>query len=183
MSFSNPTGPKRVVITGAPGVGKTSICDRLAAQGIYCVQEPAREIIAEQRVIGGDGVWERNTRLFLELLLSRSIARFQQSLSGQTLYDRGLPDLLAYARLAGIDFPAAQRAAEHFRYQSQVFIAAPWVEIYTTDEERTMSFAAISGFHEDLVASYKSLGYELVEIPCGSIDERAKFVISKLSPL
>lgn len=180
MAQGEITEIDRVIITGAPGVGKTSIVDTLVDWGIDCVPEPAREVISEQRAIGGAGVWEIDTRLFLELLLSRSIFRFQKALGGKVVYDRGIPDCLAYARLAGMDFPAARRAAEVYRYRSQVFIAAPWADIYSTDAERTMSFAAVCRFHDDLVASYESLGYELVAIPFGSVAERARFVASRL---
>jgi predicted ATPase len=49
-----------VVITGPPGSGKTPIVGELVASGFTGVAEPAREVIAEQRALGGDGVWDRN---------------------------------------------------------------------------------------------------------------------------
>jgi predicted ATPase len=49
-----------LVITGPPGSGKTPIVDELVAAGFTGVAEPAREVIAEQRAHGGDGVWDRN---------------------------------------------------------------------------------------------------------------------------
>jgi predicted ATPase len=60
------------VLTGAPGSGKTAILDNIGAD-IRCVGEPAREILAEQRAIDGDGKSDRNASLFVDLLLQRSI--------------------------------------------------------------------------------------------------------------
>ena len=60
------------ILTGAPGSGKTAILDTIGAD-IRCVGEPAREILAEQRAIDGDGTSDRNASLFVDLLLQRSI--------------------------------------------------------------------------------------------------------------
>ena len=54
-----------LVITGPPGSGKTPIVGELVALGFTGVAEPAREVIAEQRALGGDGVWDKNPQLFL----------------------------------------------------------------------------------------------------------------------
>ena len=66
------------VLTGAMGAGKSTILEELATLKFMCVEEPARPIIAEQRNIDGDGIYERNPRLFTELMLSRMMFQFQQ---------------------------------------------------------------------------------------------------------
>jgi predicted ATPase len=48
----------RFVVTGAPGSGKTPILRELVRLGFLGVNEPAREILAEQRAIGGDGIYD-----------------------------------------------------------------------------------------------------------------------------
>lgn len=170
---------KRIIITGAPGTGKSTLIQALAAQGFSIVEEPARDIIAEQRLIGGDGLWEKNTASFLSLLLSRSIERFTQTAGDLTLYDRGIPDCIAYAELAGSPMPSAHQAASIFRYHPEVFIAPPWAAIYTTDDERTMSFRAVCSFYEHLVSAYAGHGYELIELPCATVAERMNFVCER----
>jgi predicted ATPase len=178
-----PLAPKRIIITGAPGTGKTTLINALRAQGLACIAEPAREIIAEQRAIDGDGVWERDTRLFLELLLSRSIGQFKaaetttEASSGPIFYDRGIPDCLAYAATAGMELPHFERAAHEYRYEAEVWLLPPWEEIYTQDSERRMSFAATYYFHESLVAGYEHVGYKVREVPRGTVAERAISVI------
>lgn len=54
-----------LVITGPPGSGKTPIVRELVESGFTGVAEPAREVIADQRAVGGDGVYDKNPRLFL----------------------------------------------------------------------------------------------------------------------
>src|SRR6185436_10389259 len=98
-----------VVITGPPGSGKTPIVDELVASGFTGVAEPAREVIAEQRALGGDGVWDRDPQLFLNLMLSRAVADFRKLHAGLkprrhelVFFDRGIPDLIGYAELFGL---------------------------------------------------------------------------------
>jgi predicted ATPase len=179
--MSSSLSEKRFVLTGAPGVGKTSLIQELSARGFSCTDEPAREIIAEQRLIGGSGIWERDTKLFLELLLSRSIDRYKAA-SEQVLttYDRGIPDCIAYALCAGLPLQAAENAANLFRYEKLIFVVPPWEAIYRTDDERTMTFEQTWSFHEHIVDTYSRLGYELQEIPKISVTERADFVCSYL---
>jgi predicted ATPase len=171
---------KRIIITGAPGVGKSTLINALATQGFQTVKEPARDIIAEQRLIGGDCLWGKNTKNFLSLLLSRSIERYQTVRSNLTIFDRGIPDCIAYSEVAGFIMPTAHQATAIYRYHPQVFVAPPWAEIYTTDNERTMTFAATLDFHHKLISAYSKHGYELVELPFTSVAERVNFLFKKL---
>jgi predicted ATPase len=62
------------ILTGAPGSGKTAILARLGNE-VGCVDEPAREVLAEQRATGGRGTWDQDASLFVHLLLQRSIQK------------------------------------------------------------------------------------------------------------
>jgi predicted ATPase len=57
-----------------------------------------------------------------------------------------------------------------------VLFLEPWSEIYTTDEERTMSFDETLSFSETLRDVYVRSGYTPVDVPRGSVDDRAAFV-------
>ena len=54
----------RFIITGAPGCGKTSILKELTQSGYEVANEPARQVLEEQRMINGDGVYDKNPLLF-----------------------------------------------------------------------------------------------------------------------
>ena len=82
------------ILTGAPGTGKTAIRRQLGNE-FRCVDEPAREILAEQRATGGSGTWDLDASLFVHLLLQRSIPKYAMARSsGETVvFDRGIPGL------------------------------------------------------------------------------------------
>ena len=138
------------VITGAPGSGKTPIVRELMALGFKGVDEPAREVLAQQRAIGGRGVYDSDRRLFCDLMLSRAIADFDRMGGAQTLvfFDRGIPDQIGYAELFGLDTSMAESAAAVHRYNDVVFALPSWPEIYVTDSERTMTFESAQAFGE-----------------------------------
>ena len=72
---------------------------------------------------------------------------------------------------------------ERYRYHDQVLMLQPWEEIYTVDDERTMSFADTFPFHDALVDAYERTGYIMVEVPRGSVEHRAAFVRDSITGL
>jgi predicted ATPase len=174
--MNGPRSANLHILTGSFGVGKTTILDNIGA-GVRCVGEPAREIIAEQRAING-AAYDPAPSLFVELLLQRSIEKHEaaQAGDGPVLFDRGVPDCIAYAAHRGRDVTSPTLASERYRYNREVLLLEPWEEIYTTDDLRTLSFAPTLAFHEALVEAYQRTGYTLVPVPRGSVDDRTAFV-------
>jgi predicted ATPase len=165
------------ILTGAPGSGKTATLDHLG-DGIVRVGEPAREILAEQRAAGGAGVPDRDPALFVDLLLRRSIEKHRAAgdATSPVVFDRGVPDCIAYAVVLDVDPSAGIEASREYRYLNEVLILPPWEEIYDTDDERTMSFADTLAFHEAVVDAYGRAGYTLIEVPRRPADQRSRFV-------
>jgi predicted ATPase len=168
------------VLTGAPGSGKTAILRELVALGFAAVAEPARQVLAQQRAIDGTGVPERDPRRFCELMLSRALLEFRRMAGAgvPVFFDRGIPDLIGYARLLGVDASAAEAAALAHRYNDLVFMTPSWPAIYVLDEERRMPFEVARSFGESFRAIYADLGYRVVDLPPASPRARAEFVVS-----
>jgi predicted ATPase len=61
-----------------------------------------------------------------------------------------------------------------------VFVAPPWEAIYSVDDMRRATFEQISGFHDELVAAYETLAYEVVELPQATVAERVQIVTTFL---
>jgi predicted ATPase len=168
------------ILTGAPGSGKTAILDKLRGT-IRCIDEPARRVLAEQRASGGIGTPDRDPARFVELLLEAAVADHERALGGgPTLFDRGIPDCLAYAIHLGVDPDPSIGASDRYRYHGEVLILEPWEEIYVTDDERTMSFADTVGFHTVLEDAFDRSGYRRVTVPRGSAGDRAAFVKDRM---
>jgi len=171
----------RYVITGGLGTGKTSVLAVLRHQ-FETIAEPARELIAEHRAATGEPGLDRRPEQFLQRLVSRSIEKYHSaSESGVTIFDRGLPDCVAYARALGANPEPVFEVAAAYRYAAPVFVAPPWREIYARDDMRRATFAESEAFYSYAMAAYTRLGYETIQLPKTSVEERAAFVSDHVS--
>lgn len=146
------------------------------------IPEPARRVIANERATGGDGTSERNPAKFVDLLITQARTDYLDARGngGIHVFDRGLPDTIAYAHALGVDARKATIVAREYRYMPIVFFAPPWQDIFENDRERTLTFAATAQFSHLLEGAYRALGYEWHLLPRVSVCERAAFVESAL---
>ncbi|PZQ53569.1 MAG: ATPase, partial [Novosphingobium pentaromativorans] len=66
-------------------------------------------------------------------------------------------------------------------YAEQVFIAPPWPAIFAQDAERKQSLKEAEDTYQAMVEVYSDLQYKLVSLPLATIEERAQFVLSRIS--
>jgi len=170
------------LLTGPPGSGKSTVLRRLGELGFAVVPEPARQVLAEQRRIDGRGSADRDARLFVDLLTSRTVFRYEEMTASKApvFFDRGAPDSVAYAAQLGVESESDWNAARVYRYNDVAFFFPSWEEIYSTDEERTMSFAAAREFGNRMRDVYRELGYRTVDVPCDSCEGRARFILDSV---
>lgn len=93
----------------------------------------------------------------------------------RAFYDRGIPDLVGYGHLFGLE---PLRVDDH-RYDDRVFVLPAWHEIYTADDERKTIFETAEAFGENVQRLYVGLGYEIVKVPKDTPDARARFIIGE----
>ena len=175
------------VLTGGPGSGKTTLIEALKSASFAISPEAGRGIIRDQVAIGGPALPWQDKALFSELMLSWELRSWQAACdrTGPVFFDRGVPDTLGYYRLIGLPVPAhVTNAAAKFRYNSRVFIAPPWPEIFSQDSERKQTLDEAERTYHSLVGVYGELGYELVELPRAPVEDRMRFILAEagLSP-
>ena len=167
------------VLTGGPGSGKSAVIEALHRAGYACTVEAGRGIIQDQVAIGGRALPWHDPAFFAELMLSwemRSYHIAEQS-AGPVFFDRGVVDVVGYLCLLGRAVPRHMLdAAERFRYNRRVFIAPPWKKIFAQDRERKQDFEEAVRTYQAIAAAYAERGYELIEMPLSSVEERTRFV-------
>lgn len=172
-----------IVITGGPGAGKSTLLDHLRRHhGLNVVEEGGRAIIREQLARGGDALPWANRDAFCREMFEHALTTRARALDagGQWLFDRGLPDVLGYARLCGLAPPERlERAAREQRYGSTVFLAPAWEAIYRNDAERRQDFAEAQRTAAVMAEVYEDLGYRVLELPLGSLEDRATFILAR----
>jgi len=171
------------LITGGPGSGKSTLIEALRRAGYTGMAEAGRVIIRDQMEVGGNGLPWSDPILFAELMLSWDVRTYHmaEQTSGTVFFDRGVVDVAGYLRLLGMAVPKhMEKAVDLFRYNKRVFIAPPWEPIFEQDRERKQDFAEAVRTYEALVTSYQKYGYELIELPQVSVEQREQFVLERI---
>lgn len=170
------------ILTGTSGTGKSSVLESLHRLGYLCNGETTREVLSKQLSVDGPGLPAKNPLLFVQMMLALSIEQFDASTNtdGPVFFDRGIPDLIAYAQRFGVDPSEFELAARTYRYNKTAFIFPPWKDIFVNDSERRGTFEMYAAFHDRLIETYQVLRFDLVEVPMGSVDERTKFILEKI---
>jgi predicted ATPase len=174
-----------VVLTGCSGGGKSSLLAELGRRGYSIFEEPGRQIVKEQLYIGGDGLPWANVGKFVELTVSRSMHNMiLAARSGRrSFFDRGIVDQLGGLEHLNLPVPEyLAEAARRFRYNTTAFAVPPWPEIFRNDDERRNGFDEAQASYAPLLATYRRLGYEPVEVPRLAVDARADFVLARVLP-
>ena len=172
---------RRVIVTGGPGAGKTTLLTALAGRGYACVHDSARAIIQDRLRRGLSA--RPDPAEFATAILRMDIERYRQVPAGADLvfFDRAIPDALCMLNDLGLlSLADAGRSVLDFPYIRQVFVAPPWEEIYTTDNERDQRFSESVRVHRCASDWYGALGFELIELPCVSVEQRCDFVLQRL---
>ncbi len=174
---------KKIVITGGPGTGKSTIIDQLLQMEFTCMPEISRNITKEAQQSGIDQLFLKDPLLFSKLLLDGRISQYQAA-AGQeadkVFFDRGIPDIHGYMDYLGTEYPEIYtRKSKEFRY-SHVFMMPPWKEIYQTDNERYETYEQSLTIYKYLIEGYTKMNYHIIRVPEGSITDRVDFILNSL---
>lgn len=165
----------RIVITGGPSVGKTTIVSGVAERGFPFVQEFATQIIKEGVFLP----WVDRCSFQDEVLRRQCAAeRELDNVTGPVFLDRGLFDGEAYYIYDKLEIPARFAQLDASKY-TLAFLVEPLnffdkTEVRREDLEFTHKISVI------LENCYSSRGVEVVRVPAMTPEERVDFVIAQV---
>jgi predicted ATPase len=154
----------------------------LRRRGFATVDEPGRRIVAVELKRGGTALPWVDAVAFLRRAIDVSLADWADAdpSARWVFFDRGLID--AAAALEHLtDEPGIESLGRVYRYNKCVFLAPPWPEIYTLDQERRHDFAEALAEYDRLIAVYPALGYDIHVLPTVSVAERANWILAALA--
>jgi len=171
------------IITGAPGTGKTSLINELNTRGYIGLEEVPRKLLKD-KVAEKMGISPfKNLKEFANLVFDKMFEQVRSIPDNDKIYflDRGLPDVFAYLQNSNIPIPNKYYTQlKMCKFNKLVFVCTPWENIYINDPERPYPFDETVELHKQLVLIYEKLNFNIVELPKGSLPQRADFIELKL---
>lgn len=184
-------GKRKVVVTGAPGTGKTSVINAIENNGYHCFHEIIRSMTAKAKnrdttkpQISNPLAFVDDPYKFNQVLLQGRLKHFQMSEkleAALSFFDRGMPDVLAYMDFFGQEYGQTFVDICHKNKYNTIFILPPWEEIYVTDHERLETFEEAEDLHHHLMTTYQRFGYKPITVPKGKVEERVDFILNHLN--
>ena len=172
-----------VVISGCSGGGKSTLLTELRRLGHAVVEEPGRRIVREETASGGKALPWVNPEAFARRAVAMAIDDHAAAAAqpGWIFFDRSLVD--AASGLEHVTAtPILAALGQRWRYHRRVFLAEPWLELFSSDGERRHSFLAAEDEYQRLARDYPALGYQTILLPRIPVTGRAAFVLDTLGP-
>ena len=174
----------RVVITGGPGTGKTSIIESLEKMNFNVFNESSREVTKKYKNNNSEQYFLSNPIEFSNILMNKRKKQFEEGSKNKNdyfFYDRGIPDVLAYLNFKKIEYKSSMmKEILKFNYDT-IFIAEPWEAIYANDSERYETYNELLEIDFHIKKIYKQLGYNIIFLPKKSVKDRVTFILETLN--
>ena len=172
----------RIVITGGPGAGKTTLLLALQARGYTIVGDSPRTIIQDRRRRGLSP--RPNAYEFAHETLRMDIENFvlHAATPGDVFFERSVLDALCgLDRVAPLNESELSMWLSNYQYCPKVFVLPPWKAIYENDAERDHTFEHAESVNRIAQEWYRRCGYQVLEVPMVSVDDRCTFVLQALA--
>lgn len=171
---------RKVVLTGGPSSGKTTLIKTLEERGYSVIHEVARKVIEKRKHIP----LSKNEWIIRQKLIYQEQLKGESNYSGKEILflDRGAPDIIAYSKyfLGYIPFEIGQFNYHQIFQLERLPFVDDGLRVESGDKEAQI-------IHEKILSTYNERGYSPIHVPVfpaktleDSVSMRIDFILSKL---
>lgn len=167
------------VITGAPCSGKTTLINELERLGYRVLHEAARAYL-DAEITKGKSIAQlkADIRAFERRILRDKLAAEDSLPAVETIFmDRAVPDSIAYYKLEGLCPREPICESRKVRYKKIFFCERLELE---NDIVRVEDDAKVDRLQHLLKESYEMLGYTLLQVPRGPVNDRMRILLEHI---
>ncbi len=170
------------VVTGGPCSGKTATLEALSKLGYNTVPEAARVYI-DEKMKEGQVIEDirKDEAEFQRKLFKLKIEIEEKTPKDKIVFfDRGMPDSISYYSVAGADPQEVKDFCLKNKPYRKVFFLEqlPFKEDYARTEDQETIEKLIQALKRD----YIDLGYEVIDVPALSLEQRVKIILKEIQP-
>ncbi|MGC6422340.1 MAG: AAA family ATPase [Flavobacteriaceae bacterium] len=176
-----------IAITGGPGTGKSKLIETLQDHGYTCFEEISRHVIDKGKQLGMHNYFLESPQAFSKELFEGRKQQYSQANSLAyrpnkpfIFLDRGLPDVIAYLEMQGIEKPDWNKELSDCRYDRIIFLP-PWEAIYKQDSQRMEPYERAVKISKQLWKTYSRYYSDLQVLDPGTLQERVTALINSLT--
>ena len=177
---------KKIVISGGPGSGKTTLINLLRVKGYECMDEFSRTIIKRAQNQGENSFFKSQPLEFSKEVWNGRKEQYQNSKPSSSktqksyvFFDRGLHDVLAYMDCLGVTYDNCKFDLSGFPYDLAVLLP-PRKSIYIKDNERKEGFQEAQKIYFYIKKTYQKYNIPIVEVPFQSPEVRISTLLEYL---
>lgn len=180
MTKSNNLLKYKVVLSGGPGSGKSTIINQLILRKYKCFEEVSRSLIKEAQK---KNYFKNYPLEFSEKVFNARVEDYEKSeylvISSSQPYiffDRGIHDTVAYLNYLGKTNNYKEKL---FKYKYDlVFLLDLNEDFYINDNERLETFHQALKIHKQIEEIYLKSNHETIKIPWMQPIDRTNFIIN-----
>ena len=174
---------KKIILTRAPGTGKSSIINKLKENNYKCFNEVWDENFKNPSTNkDSNQIIDFSRFLFDERKKHFEINEIESNFKKNIIfYDRSLIDIISYLKTYNKSFPKEWTNYINLKYYyNKVFYCPLWSEIYVKNKMRLEEYDETINIDKNMRKLYKELNYNIIEIPKKSINERVEFILDNI---
>ena len=169
----------KIVISGGPGGGKTTIINSLKDKGYYCYDEISRELIQKYKKKYNQNIFFENPLEFSNILWKKREEQYKNSIIqkkyDKVFFDRSLLDITSYLEFIGKRNLNLERKLKNLKYDI-IFLIKPTKKNYKKDFSRYEDFSQSIKIHNILERNYKNY-FKTINVPFEKLKDRLNFII------
>jgi len=169
----------KIVISGGPGGGKTTIINSLKNLGYFCYDEISRDLIEKSKKNSDKNLFIENPLRFSKILWEKREEQYKNSIIqkkyNKVFFDRSLLDIVSYLEFIGKRNLNFEKKIKNFNYDL-VFLIKPTKIFYRNDFSRYEDFNESLKIHGILKKNYQK-HYKTVKVPYKKLSKRLNFII------